>query len=107
MKYVLIATLVVLPGCGNLGETGDDKQCYFSPGDEQGFYFILDEQDTPYPSLTIQGPNGEDPVTVYGTFEDDSFIYPDGHRLFFNATRAWGEEGSLIEGIEAAKVSCP
>jgi len=108
MNKYLLFTLFILPGCGvTLTQNDPSMHCYFSPGDEEGFYLILNEEDTPMSSLRIEGPSGEDPVTVYGSIENGAFTHPDGHKLFFDATRAWGEKGSFIEDIEASATTCP
>jgi len=98
--------LLLLSSCSS-GLILDNRNCYFSEDSEGGFYLIFDEKGRPQPNLKITGPNDEDPVVVYGIIEDGAFIYPDGHKMHFDEERAWGSEGSFIEGIEALAIECP
>lgn len=105
-KLSLCFLFIFLSSCSS-GVLADDRDCYFSDDSEGGFYLIFDEEGTPQPNLKITGPNDEDPVVVYGPIENGYFLYPDGHKMYFDEERAWGSEGSLIEDIEALAIECP
>jgi len=60
----------------------------------------------PRPSLTVEGPHGEDRVVTYGILDGDSFIYPNGARFHWDDEKAWWTGKAVSVGITAHRVDC-
>ncbi len=58
----------------------------------------------PAPSLTVEGPQGEDKVVTYGILEGQCFVYPQGARFHWDETRGWWTGNALSAGETATRV---
>jgi hypothetical protein len=65
---------------------------------------VLEENLTP-PQITLVTP-GEEDLVVTGEMRDGFFVYPDGTELHFDDEKAWFENQTFLEGIEAPSVAC-
>jgi hypothetical protein len=78
--------------------------------------FLLDDDGTtritvrdgrPRPSLTVEGPAGEDKVVTYGILDGRCFVYPHGARFHWDEQRGWWSGNAVSKGETATRVACP
>lgn len=101
-KIFLLGNVLLLSAC----EIATSTLCYYSEQDQDPFYVIIGSDDLG-DFVKILGPNGEDPVLTYGRRENDAFVYADGTKFYLSEEKAWGEAGTLLEGVEAQRHTCP
>lgn len=103
-KGIVILIGALAAGCSLLDTDSSDLLACYKSHDEEGLYIAFGE-DSIQSFVRVYDQSGEPPLTTYGTFQGEDFVYADGSSWIITELSAIGQ-GGLIEGIEVYNFDC-